>query len=88
MILGEVFLEVISTGVITDSEIAWVARNQGSFSRAEEATALRLGRLLDAGVVNTGCRIPSRLLQHKQIANDWIEPLGRQRGALASAKAA
>lgn len=86
--LGEVFLEVITTGVITDNEIAWVARNQGRFSRAEEASALRLGRLLDAGVVNPGYRIPSRLLQHKQIANDWIEPLGRRRGALASTQAA
>jgi hypothetical protein len=82
--LGEVFLEAITTGVITDNEIAWVARSQGRFSRAEEATALRLGRLLDAGVVNPGCRIPSRLLQHKQIANDWIEPLGRRRGTLVS----
>jgi hypothetical protein len=85
MTLGEVFLEVITTGVITDNEIAWVAQNQGAFSRAEEATALRLGRLLDAGEVNPGCRLPSRLLHHKQIANDWIEPLGRRRGALLAA---
>jgi hypothetical protein len=83
--LGEVFLEAITSGVITDTEIAWVARNQDHFSRAEEATALRLGRLLDAGVVNPGCRIPSRLLHHRQIAIDWIEPLGRRRRALASA---
>ncbi len=85
MTLGEVFLEAITSGVITDNEIAWVARNQDRFSRAEEATALRLGRLLDAGEVNPGCRIPSRLLHHKQIALDWIEPLGRRRGALTSA---
>lgn len=79
MTLGEVFLGAISTGVITDHEMAWVAAHQGSFSRAEEATALRLGRLVDAGRINLGCRIPSRLLQHRQVAVDWIEPLGRQR---------
>ena len=85
MVLGEVFLEVITTGVITEAEIDWVARNQGRFSRAEEATAQRLGRLLDAGVVNPGCRIPSRLLRHRLISKDWIEPLGQRRHALAPA---
>jgi hypothetical protein len=75
MTLGEVFLEAISTGVITDQEMAWVTSHQGSFSRAEEATAIRLGRLVDEGMINPGCRIPSRLLQHRQVANDWIEPV-------------
>jgi hypothetical protein len=79
MTVGEVFLEAITTGVITDREMAWVTRNQGNFSRAEEAAVLRLGRLVDAGQVNPGCRLPSRLLQHRQVANEWIEPLGRQR---------
>lgn len=83
--LGEVFLEVITSGVITEREIDWVARNQGRFSRSEEATALRLGRLLDAGAVNPGCRIPSRLIHHRAICNDWVEPLGRRRGTRAAA---
>lgn len=48
--VGEVFLEAITTGVITDREMAWVASNQGRFSRAEEAAALRLGRLVDEGL--------------------------------------
>jgi hypothetical protein len=61
--------------VITDQEMAWVTSHQGSFSRAEEATAIRLGRLVDEGMINPGCRIPSRLLQHRQVANDWIEPV-------------
>ena len=72
--LGEVFLEVITTGVITDNEIAWVARNQGRFSRAEEATALRLGRLLDAGVVNSsGLTKPSTALV------DQVRSIDKQR---------
>lgn len=87
MTVGEVFLEAITTGVITDREMAWVASNQGRFSRAEEAAALRLGRLVDEGLVNLGCRLPSRLLQHRQVANDWIEPLGRRRHTLAAAAA-
>lgn len=57
MALGDVFLAAISTGVITDHEMDWVTRNQNRFSRAEEATALRLGRLLDEGVINPGSRL-------------------------------
>jgi hypothetical protein len=85
MTLGEVFLEAITTGVITPYEMAWVAMHQSSFSRAEEAAAVRLGRLIDAGSVNLGCRIPSRLLHHKQVLTGRIEPLGRRRHQLVTA---
>jgi hypothetical protein len=81
MTLGEVFLKSVVTGVITEHEIAWVASQQGAFARHEEAAAVRLGRLIDQGQVNLGCRIPSRVMQHKQILNDWIEPLGRRRSS-------
>ncbi len=47
MNLGLLFLESISTGVITSDEMNWVTSNQPNFSRVEEATALKLGRLLD-----------------------------------------
>ena len=79
MTLGEVFLESLSTGVITEQEIDWLATQQNRFNRDEEATALKLGRLLDSGAINLGCRIPSQLLRHKLVLNDWIEPLGRMR---------
>jgi hypothetical protein len=79
MTLGEVFLKSVVTGVITEHEIAWVAAQQSAFARHEEAVAVRLGRLIDQGQVNLGCRIPSRVIQHKQVLNDWIEPLGRRR---------
>ncbi|MEB3235065.1 MAG: hypothetical protein VKM98_06535 [Cyanobacteriota bacterium] len=59
MTLGQVFLDAISSGVITEQEMDWVTSNQGHFSRAEEAAALRLGRLVDAGQVNPGCRLPA-----------------------------
>ena len=57
MNLGLLFLESISTGVITSDEMNWVASNQPHFSRVEEATALKLGRLLDQGSIQIGCRI-------------------------------
>lgn len=79
MTLGEVFLESVATGVITEQEISWVASRQGAFARHEEALAIRLGRLIDDGQINLGCRLPGRLIQHRQILNDWIEPLGRRR---------
>jgi hypothetical protein len=48
--VGEVFLESVSTGVITAEEIAWITAEQASFDRQEEAMVLKLGRLL-------GCRL-------------------------------
>ena len=57
MNLGLLFLESISTGVITSEEMNWVKSNQPHFSRVEEATALKLGRLLDRGLIQIGCRI-------------------------------
>jgi hypothetical protein len=55
--VGELFLEVLASGVITPAELSWITAEQQRFSRVEEATALRLGRLLDEGVVQLGCRI-------------------------------
>ena len=57
MNLGLLFLESVSTGVITSEEMNWVTSNQSHFSRVEEATALKLGRLLDQGLIQIGCRI-------------------------------
>ena len=57
MNLGLLFLKSISTGVITSDEMNWLTSNQSHFSRVEEATALKLGRLLDRGLIQLGCRI-------------------------------
>ena len=57
MNLGSLFLESVSTGVITSEELDWVTNHQPNFSRIEEATALRLGRLLDGGLIHLGCRL-------------------------------
>ena len=56
MTLGELFLESLSSGVITHEEIDWLLASQSDFSRAEQATVLRLGRLLDEGTIQLGCR--------------------------------
>lgn len=79
MTLGELFLESLSTGVITQPEIDWVLTEQPHFSRAEQAAVLRLGRLLDQGVIQMGCRVSPLRLHHREVLNDWIEPLGRRR---------
>ena len=46
--IGALFLTSISTGIITQDELGWIARNQLNFSRCEQATALRLGKLIDS----------------------------------------
>lgn len=57
MLIGEVFLETMSTGVITQEEIDWLTTHQSGFSREEEAMALKIGRLLDEGQIQIGCRL-------------------------------
>ena len=57
MTLGQVFLKAMSTGVITNGEIAWVTCHQNGFNRTEEAVAQRLGRLIDEGTIQLGCRM-------------------------------
>ena len=55
--IGKLFLTSILSGVITLDELQLIARNQLTFSRCEQATALRLGHLLDTGQLNLGCRL-------------------------------
>ena len=57
MLIGEVFLEAMSTGIVTQAEIDWLTINQVNFSREEEAKALQIGRLLDEGQLQIGCRM-------------------------------
>ena len=59
MDLGSLFLNINSSGIVTLSELDWVTKHQLKFTRTEEATALRLGRLLDSGIINIGCRLPA-----------------------------
>ena len=57
MSLGILFLEAMSSGVITKAEMAWVTAHQDGFNRTEEAVAIRLRRLIDEGSIQMGCRL-------------------------------
>ena len=59
MEIGTLFLKSNSTGIITFSELDWITTNQSNFTRLEESIAIKLGRLLDAGYINIGCRMKS-----------------------------
>ncbi|MCX5956639.1 MAG: hypothetical protein NTW51_09595 [Cyanobacteria bacterium] len=85
MTAGQLFLESLSSGVITQTEIDWLLSQQGRFSRAEQAAMQRLGRLLDQGQIQLGCRVSAQRLRHSQLLNDWIEPLGRRRRSSGAA---
>ena len=57
MTVGQLFIRSLSSGVITHSELSWLTLEQNRFNRTEEATALRIGRLLDCGQIQLGCRL-------------------------------
>jgi len=59
MEIGTLFLKSNSTGIITFSELDWITTHQSNFTRLEESIAIKLGRMLDAGSINIGCRLKS-----------------------------
>lgn len=79
MTAGQLFLESFSSGVITQAEIDWLLSQQDRLTRAEQAAMQRLGRLLDQGQIQLGCRVAPHWQRHRQVLNEWIEPLGRRR---------
>ena len=58
MNLGLLFLKVNTIGVITLSELDWITDNQSEFSRLDMALVIKIGRLMDSGVVEIDCRLP------------------------------
>ncbi len=59
MNIGILFLKSNLTGIITFSELDWITIHQSDFSRLEESIAIKLGRMLDSGSINIGCRLNS-----------------------------
>ena len=59
MNLGILFLKVNTTGVITLSELDWIADHQSEFSRLDMAIVLKIGRLMDEGIIQLDCRLPA-----------------------------
>ena len=57
MDIGALFLKTTITGIITFSELDWITNQQLKFNRLEESIAIKLGRKIDLGVINIGCRL-------------------------------
>jgi len=59
MNLGLLFLKVNTVGVITLTELDWITNNQSDFSRLDMSLVLRIGRLMDEGIIELDCRLPA-----------------------------
>ena len=58
MNLGLLFLKVNTIGVITLAELDWITYNQSEFSRLDMALVIKIGRLMDSGVIEIYSRLP------------------------------
>ena len=56
MNLGIIFLKVNVLGFITLQELDWITENENSFSRIDMALLIKLGRLMDEGLIEIDCR--------------------------------
>jgi len=56
MNLGIIFLKVNVLGFITLEELDWITENENSFSRIDMALVIKLGRLMDEGIIEIDCR--------------------------------
>ena len=59
MNLGLLFLKVNTIGVITLSELDWITNNQSEFTRLDMALVLKIGRLMDKGIIELDCKLPA-----------------------------
>ena len=71
MNLGTLFLNSLSSGLITIDEMDWITTHQPDFSRIEEALAMKLGRYLDRGTIQIGCRLGSPLATPEAYQSDF-----------------
>ena len=56
MSLGIIFLKSNVLGSITLQELDWITENENSFSRVDMALVIKLGRLMDEGLIEIDCR--------------------------------
>ena len=56
MNLGIIFLKSNVLGSITLQELDWITENESSFSRIDMALLIKLGRLMDEGLIEIDCR--------------------------------
>ena len=57
MSLGILFLKFNTTGVITLSELNWITDHQSEFSRLDMALVVKIGRLMDEGIIELDCKL-------------------------------
>ena len=57
MNLGLLFLKVNTLGVITLSELDWITNHQSEFSRLYMSLVIKIGRLMDSGIVEIDNRL-------------------------------
>jgi len=55
MNLGIIFLKANILGSITLIELDWITDNQNTFSRLDMSLVVKLGRLMDEGIIVMGC---------------------------------
>ena len=58
MNLGILFLLVNATGSITLYELDWIEDHKSEFSRLDMALVLKIGRLMDEGIIELDCKLP------------------------------
>ena len=58
MNLGLLFLKVNTTGIITLAELDWITNHQSEFSRLDMSLVIKIGRLMDSGVIEIDSRLP------------------------------
>ena len=63
MNLGLLFLNIITSGVITLSELDWITNHQSEFSRLDMALVMKIGRLMDEGIIEVDCKLPAYFFQ-------------------------
>ena len=56
MNLGNIFLKANVLGSITLQELDWITEHENSFSRIDMALVIKLGRLMDEGIIEIDCR--------------------------------
>ena len=52
MSIRNLFLKIKFIGNITFSELDWFTNQQLKFNRLEQSIALKLGKMIDSGIVN------------------------------------
>ena len=55
MDLGIIFLKANVLGAITLQELDWITHHEHKFSRIDMALVVKLGRLMDEGIIEIDC---------------------------------